>query len=258
VIVSNSTGTRKRLADLGAVASGLAHEIRNPLNSLYINSQLLEEMIRALPDSLGGRREEMLGLARADMKVTQRLNDLLTEFLRFARPAPKELVVADLNRVVADTLRFLEVDFARRGVVLAVRLHPAPLPLFADDKQLRQALMNVLLNAEEAMDKAPPRISVETGTRRGRPWVRVTDNGRGIPAADRRQIFRLFFTTRRSGSGLGLPIVRQVVRDHGGRITVRSREGVGTSITFSLPSEEAFKAAISRAAGKTLLPERVK
>jgi two-component system sensor histidine kinase PilS (NtrC family) len=256
--VNSSTDTRKRLADLGAVASGLAHEIRNPLNSLYINSQLLAEMAQALPESLGERRDEMLALARADMKVTQRLNDLLTEFLRFARPPAKELVVTDLNRVVSDTLRFLEVDFARRGVSLSVRLHPGPLPLFADDKQLRQALMNVLLNAEEAMDKTPPRIAVETGIRGGRPWVRVTDNGRGIPAADRKQIFRLFFTTRRAGSGLGLPVVRQVVRDHGGRITVRSREGAGTSITFSLPSEASFKTAMSHAAGKTLLPERVR
>lgn len=252
------TGTRKRLADLGAVASGLAHEIRNPLNSLYINSQLLVEMVQALPDSLGERRDDMLALARADMKVTQRLNDLLTEFLRFARPPVKELVVVNLNRIVADTLRFLEVDFSRRGVQLDVRLHPGPLPLFADDKQLKAALMNVLLNAEESMDKTPPCIAIETGIRRGRPWVRVTDNGRGIPAADRKQIFKLFFTTRRSGSGMGLPIVRQVVRDHGGRITVRSREGVGTAITFSLPSEEAFKTATSLAAGKMLLPERVK
>jgi two-component system sensor histidine kinase PilS (NtrC family) len=256
--VNTAIGTRKRLADLGAVASGLAHEIRNPLNSLYINSQLLAEMIQALPESVGAQRDEMLSLARTDMKVTQRLNDLLTEFLRFARPAAKELVVADLNRIVTDTLRFLEVDFGRRGVVLTVRLHPGPLPLFADDKQLKQALMNVLLNAEESMEKAPPRISVDTGIRRGRPWVRVADNGRGIPAADRRQIFKLFFTTRRSGSGLGLPIVRQIVRDHGGRITVRSREGVGTAITFSLPSEEAFKTRTSHAAGKTLLPERVR
>ena len=85
----SSTGTRKRLADLGAVASGLAHEIRNPLNSLYINSQILEEMLAALPEATD-RKEEILSLARANMKVTQRLNDILSEFLRFARPTPME------------------------------------------------------------------------------------------------------------------------------------------------------------------------
>ncbi|HSL99996.1 MAG TPA: histidine kinase dimerization/phospho-acceptor domain-containing protein, partial [Candidatus Limnocylindria bacterium] len=104
----SSTGTRKRLADLGAVASGLAHEIRNPLNSLYINSQILAEMLSALPERATDRKEELLSLARSNMKVTQRLNDILSEFLRFARPTAMELVVADLNRVVADTLRFLE------------------------------------------------------------------------------------------------------------------------------------------------------
>ena len=118
------SGTRKKLADLGAVASGLAHEIRNPLNSLYINSQLLAELVEGLPDDAGGRRAELMALAQANMKVTERLNDLLTEFLRFARPPSMELIVTDLNRVVADTLRFLEVDFARRGIELAVRYCP--------------------------------------------------------------------------------------------------------------------------------------
>src|SRR5512134_2176524 len=140
-----TAGTRKQLADLGAVASGLAHEIRNPLNSLYINSQLLAELIEGLPDDLPGGRDELLSLARANMKVTERLNDLLTEFLRFARPPSMELIVTDLNRVVSDTLRFLEVDFGRRGIDLVARYHPGPLLLFADEKRLKQALLNVLL-----------------------------------------------------------------------------------------------------------------
>src|SRR3989337_2521164 len=105
-----ATGTRKRLADLGAVASGLAHEIRNPLNSLYINSQILEEMLAALPEEATDRKEELLSLARANMKVTQRLNDLLPEFLRSARPTAMELGVADLNRVVPNSPRFLAGD----------------------------------------------------------------------------------------------------------------------------------------------------
>jgi signal transduction histidine kinase len=251
------TGTRKRLADLGAVASGLAHEIRNPLNSLYINSQILVEMIVALPDGLGERKEELLAVARTDMKVIRRLNDLLTEFLRFARPAAMELVVTDLNRIVADTLRFLEVDFGRRGIEVSARYHPGPLPLFADGKQLRQALLNVLLNAEEAMDKERKLIRVATGIARGRPYVRVQDNGRGIPPADRKQIFRLFFTTRANGSGLGLPIVRRIVREHGGRIAVASREGRGTHVTINLPSEEQFKAMLSGRSQGRALPERL-
>ncbi len=94
-----NTGTRKKLADLGAVASGLAHEIRNPLNSLSINSQILVEMLSALPDVAPERKEELLSLAHANMKVTRRLNDILTEFLRFARPPSMELVVADLSLV---------------------------------------------------------------------------------------------------------------------------------------------------------------
>ncbi len=254
----SSTGTRKRLADLGAVASGLAHEIRNPLNSLYINSQILAEILADLPEEATDRKEEMLSLARANMKVTRRLNDILTEFLRFARPPSPELVVADLNRVVAETIRFLEVDFTRRGIRLVADCHPEPLPLFADEKKLKQALINVLLNAEEAMDKEEKIVRVTTGLAGGRPFVRVADNGRGIPKKDRRQIYRLFFSTRRNGSGLGLPIVRQVVRDHGGKIGIRSREGKGTTVTITLPPEREFKALLSARRGEPSLPERVR
>jgi two-component system sensor histidine kinase PilS (NtrC family) len=249
-------GTKKQLADLGAVASGLAHEIRNPLNSLHINSQLIVEMLDALPD--GQQKSEILSMAQSNLKVTQRLSDLLSDFLRYARPPSMELVVSDLNRIVSETLRFLEVDFSRRGVELAARLHPEPVPLFADEKQLRQALLNLLLNAEEAMDKDRKRIRVSTGFSGGRPFVRVQDNGRGIPPADRRQIFRLFFTTRRNGSGLGLPIVRQIVRNHGGKISIRSRQGVGTTVTVTLPSEAQSKAKLSGRPGRGLLPEKVR
>ena len=253
----SSTGTRKRLADLGAVASGLAHEIRNPLNSLYINSQILEEMLAALPIATD-RKEELLSLARANMKVTQRLNDILSEFLRFARPTAMESVVADLNRVVSDTLRFLEVDFARRGIELESVFHLNPLPLFADEKQLRQVLLNILLNAEEAMDKEPKVIKVTTGSERGQPFVRIADNGRGIPRQDRKQIFLLFFSTKKSGTGLGLPIVRKIVREHGGKIGIRSREGRGTTVTISLPSEERSKERLSAQSAERPLPEKVR
>jgi signal transduction histidine kinase len=252
-----ATGTRKRLADLGAVASGLAHEIRNPLNSLYINSQILAEIVEGLPEATE-RKEELLSLARANMKVTRRLNDILSEFLRFARPAATEFVVADLNRIVADTVRFLEVDFARRGVALDVTFHPEPLPLFADEKQLRQALLNILLNAEESMDKERKAIRVMTGLERGRPFVRIADNGRGIPREDRKQIFRLFFSTRKSGTGLGLPIVRKIVREHGGTVGIRSREGRGTTVTLSLLPEEQSKARFAKEAADRPLPEKVR
>jgi len=254
----STTGTRKRLADLGAVASGLAHEIRNPLNSLYINSQILDEILADLPEGATDRKEELLSLARANMKVTRRLNDILSEFLRFARPPSPELVVADLNRVVAETIRFLEVDFARRGIGLTANCHTAPLPLFADEKKLKQALINVLLNAEEAMDKGGKIVRVTTGLAKGRPFVRVSDNGRGIPKKDRRQIFRLFFSTRKNGTGLGLPIVRQIVREHGGKIGIRSREGKGTTVTISLPPEKEFKAQLSAESGERALPERIR
>jgi signal transduction histidine kinase len=237
-----ATGTRNKLSDLGAVAAGLAHEIRNPLNSLYINSQLLEEMLAEIPGPAVPQKEELLSLARANLKVTQRLNDTLSGFLRFARPPAMDLSLVDLNRIVAEVLRFLEMDFTFHGISLNTRFHATSLPLLADEKQLKQALLNLLLNAEEAVDKEEKTIRVTTGVRGGRPFVRIQDNGRGIPRADRRQIFRLFFTTRKNGSGLGLPIVRQIVHQHGGTLSLRSREGHGTTVTVSFPFEAQFRA----------------
>jgi signal transduction histidine kinase len=228
-----ATRTRKKVADLGAVAAGLAHEIRNPLNSLYINSQILEEMLAELPDGSVPQKEELISLARTNLKVTQRLNDTLSGFLRFARPPAMDITPVDLNRVVGETLAFLDADISCRGI---------PLPLLADERQLKQALLNLLLNAVEAQDKEERKIRVTTGSRGGRPYVRIQDNGRGVPKADRRQIFRLFFTTRRNGSGLGLPIVRQIVQQHGGTVSVRSREGEGTAVTVFLPFESQFRA----------------
>jgi two-component system sensor histidine kinase HydH len=237
-----ATRTRNKLADLGAVAAGLAHEIRNPLNSLYINGQLLEEMLAELPEEGVPQKGDLLSLARANLKVTQRLNDTLSGFLRFARPPAMELALVDLNRIVSETLLFLETEFAHRGVSLKTKLHPAPLPILADEKLLKQALLNLLLNAREALEKEKKVIRVTTGIRAGRPFMRIRDNGRGISSSDRRHIFRLFFTTRKNGSGLGLPIVRQIVRQHGGAIYVRSREGKGTTMTVALLFEEQFRA----------------
>ena len=237
-----ATRTRNKVADLGAVAAGLAHEIRNPLNSLYVNGQLLEEMLSELPEESVPQKGDLLSLARANLKVTQRLNDTLSGFLRFARPPAMELAPVDLNRIVSETLRFLGMELAYRGVSLKTKLHPAPLPILADEKLLKQALLNLLLNAQEAVEKEEKVIRVTTGVRAGRPFVRVHDNGRGIPPSDRRRIFRLFFTTRKNGSGLGLPIVRQIVRQHGGAIYVRSREGKGTTMTVALLFEEQFRA----------------
>ena len=162
--------------------------------------------------------------------------------MRFARPPAMELALVDLNRTVSETLRFLEMELAYRGISLKAKLHPTPLPILADEKLLKQALLNLLLNAQEAVEKEEKTIRVTTGVRGARPFVRIRDNGRGIPASDRRHIFRLFFTTRKSGSGLGLPIVRQIVRQHGGTVYVRSREGQGTTMTVALLFEEQFRA----------------
>jgi len=199
-------------------------------------------------NSLGvilGYTKAMSGEPEKTAKVireVQFVTEMMESFLRFARPPAMELALVDLNRVVSETLRFLETELAYRGVSLKTKLHPSPLPILADEKLLKQALLNLLLNAQEAVEKEEKVIRVTTGVRAGRPFMRIRDNGRGIPPSDRRHIFRLFFTTRKNGSGLGLPIVRQIVRQHGGAVYVRSSEGKGTTMTVVLLFEEQFRA----------------
>ena len=220
----------ERLAGIGKIAAQITHEVRNPLSSIGLNAELLEEELGQLAASA-----EALKLARAIVKEVERLGEITEEYLNFARlPRPK-LEGEDLNDLVSSLLGFMNGELTARGIqvasALAANLPAVPL----DENQMRQALLNLMRNAAEAMATGG-QLSVETGRDAG-DWVcvRIRDTGEGIPEENRAKIFDPFFSTKRSGTGLGLSLTQQIVAEHGGSIDVDSAVGKGTTFTVRLP-----------------------
>ena len=215
----------ERLADLGRLAAGLAHELRNPMASMCGSIELLREQ--------GGVEERRL--IDIALREAERLNVLVTEFLRFARPPPLHRERVDLSVLIGETLEV----FAQDPVASAVRVERdlRPTVLQCDPAQIRQVVWNLLLNAAQALaDRPDRRIRVENRTvDGGAVTLSVQDNGPGVPREELSRIFLPFHTTKPGGTGLGLATVQRIVDAHQGRITVESTPGVGTSFGVRLP-----------------------
>ncbi|ABC80401.1 two-component system sensor histidine kinase NtrB [Anaeromyxobacter dehalogenans] len=216
----------ERLADLGRVAAGLAHELRNPLASMAGSVELLRA--QAAPD---GDERRLLDIV---LREASRLDELVTEFLRFARPAPLRPGSVELSGLLDDALRVFAHDPAAVGLLVARSLDPAPAA--CDPDQIRQVVWNLLRNAAQALgDGRGARIEVSCGVEDGGAWFAVGDDGPGIPAAELERIFLPFHTTKERGTGLGLAVVQRIVDAHGGRVEVRSTPGEGARFTVHLP-----------------------
>jgi signal transduction histidine kinase len=226
---------RAQYAEISQLAGGLAHEIRNPLSTLSLNLDLLAEDFHDA-DSPRDRRVQQR-VERLKREV-QRLYDILENFLRFARVQELKLAPTDLNALVEELRDFYEPQASTQGIV--VRTYCSPdLPLLAIDADLlKQALLNLILNAEHAMTDGGELIMT---TRRDGPFVvlDVTDTGNGMTEEVRSRIFDPFYSTRPGGSGLGLPTTRKIVEAHHGTIDVQSVPGKGSQFSLRLPSTQA-------------------
>lgn len=214
-----------RLSTLGELSAGLAHEIRNPLGSIRGTAEILKDGVD--PDD---PRHEF---AQILIKEVDRLNRVLEDFLRFARQAPLERGLFDLNAVVREVLDLTRRQAERHDIAVVSKLTELP-QLTGDGGQIRQALLNLVLNALQAMS-AGGQLTVTTRRADGRAEVVVADTGPGIPAGEEALIFKTFMTTRPDGTGLGLPISQRIVASHGGQINVTSEPGKGAIFTVSLP-----------------------
>ena len=221
-----------RLAFVGGLAAGLAHEIRNPLNVLSMNLQMLEEEITA-------EREPDAGEIRLYMSALQgeirRLSSLVNNFLSYARPNQPHFETGDLNRILREICKFIEPEFENRQLTLHQKLSPYIPPVDLDQAQFRQAVMNVLMNATHILK---PGGTVSVGSRvgnGGEAIVTIEDDGPGIPEEDRARIFEVFYSSRGGGTGLGLPIAARVMEAHGGSITVEGGSGKGARFVLRLP-----------------------
>lgn len=238
----------EKLNALTLLAAGVAHEIGNPLNSLGIHLQLLERKVSDLPPGDRDKLDEHLSTARNEIK---RLDSLLKEFLLAIRPATPNRKPGNLNQVLEDTLSILAPELKERNVRVHLNLaeHLPSLPLDAD--QLKQAFFNLLKNAYQSLPGSGGEVRIGSKFNEFEVVFSVEDNGSGISPEMMGSLFEPFRSGRKSGSGLGLLIVRRIVRDHGGEIEVESEEGEGTTVRLYFPIIEKRVRLIEDSTPKT-------
>jgi len=240
IILRDITETRRseqqtleseRFNALTLLAAGVAHEIGNPLNSLDIHLQLIEREAQKLEGAKRAELQESVEVARAEVN---RLDSIITQFLRAIRPTRPQLRPDNINSVVEEAVRFFAPEIKDRDIVVEQELR-SDLPLLELDRdQMKQAFYNVIKNSFDAM-KARGILRIRTDKDDSHVIVRFTDSGGGISAENLSRVFEPYFTTKTSGTGLGLLIVRRIVREHGGELSIESSEGQGLTLTIRLP-----------------------
>ena len=239
------TPTAKGLEFLGAVAGGLVHEIRNPLSTMNVTLQLLQEdWPEDAEDARGQRAARRL---KALLGEVSRLEDILDDFLRYAGIRRLNLSRVDLNRVLEEVTAFVLPECTRAGVDLAFYPDRALPIMRIDERLLKQAVLNLILNALQAMeggaatadaseeDAAEAQLIVRTQLDGDLARVDVIDTGPGIPEAIRDKVWEVYYSRKKTGSGLGLPTARRIAEEHGGDLKFESDVGKGTDFILRLP-----------------------
>jgi len=217
-----------RLAMVGKMAAQIAHEVRNPLSSIGLNTELLE-------DELGENAVEARELCRAIHNEVNRLTEVTETYLGLRGGKPK-LAKESLNAIIDDLVGFVRNDLATRHVELETKLAPEDPAGYVDANQIRQCLINLVRNAADAVSiKGGGHVVLRTRGAWDHVEIEVEDDGVGIASELLPRLFDPFFSTKEGGNGLGLALTQQIIRDHGGEIQVTSRVGRGTTFTLSVP-----------------------
>jgi len=216
------------------LASAIAHEIRNPLN--YINLTL-DHLRAGFSPADPQKQEKFQGLTSQLKTEVARINQRITEFLNYSRPPKLEPRLLNLSDVARDALRTVQVQASENNIETTVEEVGGRHTITADAESIRSALTNLVINSLQAMDGEGGKIAIVVASEDDGMRVRidVSDNGRGIKADDISKIFEPYYSTKDTGTGLGLAIVRKAIDDHHGTISVKSKEGEGTTFTITLP-----------------------
>jgi PAS domain S-box-containing protein len=244
MIIHDITATRRRtekkieserMSALTQLAAGVAHEIGNPLNSLNIHLQLIERKLRKkAPEAYADGIGELLGVAREEIA---RLDTIVAQFLQAIRPTQPQREPADLNRLIREAVEFLGKELTDRGIRVKLELRSNLPSLLLDAAQMKQAFYNIIKNGMQAMGP-DGELSVRSDMDDYEVTVTFADTGEGMDAGQMRRVFEPYYTTKKSGTGLGLLIVRRIVREHGGEIEINSRRHEGTRLVMHLPREQ--------------------
>ncbi|MET0404656.1 MAG: ATP-binding protein [Cystobacter sp.] len=224
----------EQLAAVGRISAQVAHEVRNPLSSIGLNVELMQDAFaHATFDSPAEERESRELLAAVTREV-DRLTEVTDQYLRMARPPQPSLEPTDVTEVLASVLDFSREELERAGVEVVREPAPEPPRALADEGQLRQVFLNLLRNAREAM-MGGGRLTISTQVNALEVQVSLSDTGRGMTDAVRSRIFEPFFTTKEDGTGLGLAVCQQILQAHGGKLACHSEPGRGTTFFVRLP-----------------------
>lgn len=229
IAVNEQLAHSEKVATLGRVAAQVAHEVRNPLAGLLLYSEHLKS-------KLDGKSQN--GEAQLVEKIIDTINNLTAtteQILNFARPvtlAPKRL---DLNGVAQDVVQLLSTEIAAHRIETQFDLDPSPVAGMLDEPSIRAATLNLVLNAVQAMSSGGL-LTISTGRAGAKLWLEIKDTGAGMSPAQIKEIFEPFNTTKSRGLGLGMPYAQKIIYQHGGQITVESRQGKGTQVRIELPA----------------------
>lgn len=223
----------RRLAFLGTLAGGLAHEIKNPLSTMNLNLQLLEEDLQEMDHPTSPKLQRRVQALRGEVR---RLEETLNDFLRYAAVHKLNLSPTPLNDVIEEVLDFVEPEANRHCVDIRPYLSPEVGEVPLDVQRFKQALLNLLINAEQAIEDDGGQIVVNTRRGEGEAILEVIDTGCGIDPEVLPKIFEVYYSSKKTGTGLGLPTARRIVEEHGGRIEVESEPGKGTRFRIHLPA----------------------
>jgi len=235
------------LEELGKLTGELAHEIKNPLSSIKINLKLAREELEAAksaPAGQTGRGQGGLEFTRALRKIaviekeTDRLERILEGFLRYIGKTELQLASVDMNSLISDMIDFYSPQARSHSIIIRQQLYDKPLVCKADEGMLKQVILNLFINAQQAMSDGGE-LLIRTERRKKEAVIQISDTGSGIAEDKLPNIFDVYYSSRPHGSGLGLPTAQKIVEAHKGAISVDSESGKGTSFTIELPLQKS-------------------
>jgi len=222
----------ERLAELGTLTGGLAHEIKNPLSTLQLNLQLALEDLPRQDNATSNRLVNRLSLCERE---TSRLRDILDDFMRYAGKLELECAELSLNRICEELVDFFYPQAQLQKVQLRLKKADPDVRIVADERQIKQAVLNLMLNAVQAMPQGGELIlGVSASPREAR--IDVIDTGLGISPDAQNKIFDAYYSTKKGGAGLGLAMTRRIIEEHQGKVALTSQQGKGTDFSIHLPA----------------------
>jgi len=242
-VLSEEEIVKERLAYLGTMAGGLAHEVRSPLNSIHLNIELIERA-GCRPSTPEEEAKFFKRVGRVKEEVSS-LQKILTEFLQFARPPGVQRLATDIRDFIHDVVEFIQPELEAEDIKVRFDIAEHEYPILVDRRQMEQVINNILFNARDAMGRGGV-ITLRTQEEGHSVIIEVEDEGPGIAPEDHEKIFEAFYTTKETGTGLGLGISRRIVQEHGGRLTLRSpvKQGRGTVFRIFLPKEKLLSSSV--------------